>query len=777
NNNSKLGTSYQWSLGDGSVTSQVNPSHTYDEPDDYLVELIATNSNGSDTLEQVLSIRGVQSVIPASAGNGGYATITVRGGGLSGANGVMLQAAGEAAIHADTIYMEGPGRLKALFNLHDQPQGIRTVRIDFPDADPLVVEGGFAIEEATEPDIHVQISGSSVVLVNRWQTYTVQYSNQGNNDAFIVPFWIVISDIEGLEMDFSSRDITLPEMEEDIYQIMLDSVPFYFPIDSLNGTPFNARAYPLFLPIVPASETGSFTIRVKSPENFRIVTWVDGDYLDITRSSDYDSCVRWAQLEALTTGLVDLITDQIPGATCVVSVSQLYLNFDRSSATLGSVFWSITRSAVDCVWDMGSEIPWVKAYTLTKGILSLAANIYENYEAVEECKRLFKSDEAVATNISAVNSFDPNDITGPAGFEEGNYYFRDVTYPYRIRFENKDDATAPAQEVFITDSLDLNSFDMASFELGDIGFGDSIIYVPPGQQAFTKEIDMRPDKNIILRINARLDTINGLALWTFRSLDPETMDLTEDPFGGFLPPNIEAPEGEGFVSYSIRPLEELGHLHPISARASIVFDLNEPILTNRWINRLDFQAPATAVEMLPATFDQETFLVSWDGEDTHSGIATYSIFYSKDGEAPVVWKKDTWHKNSIFEGEYGSTYRFYSVARDKLGNQEEFSGEYDSSITLVDPVNTSEPAPAVFFDAFPNPASDMLTVRLTLQDSQEAQLTVYDFLGRVQQKETLYAVPGKLTEAQINVRTLPRGTYFFSLETGTGKAVKRIIID
>ena len=50
---------------------------------------------------------------------------------------------------------------------------------------------------------------------------------------------------------------------------------------------------------------------------------------------------------------------------------------------------------------------------------------------------------------------------------------------YQIRFENQPSATAPAQKIVITDTLDPN-LDLSTFELTEITFANQIIPVPMG---------------------------------------------------------------------------------------------------------------------------------------------------------------------------------------------------------------------------------------------------------------------------------------------------------
>ena len=46
-NFSQNASSYTWDFGDGNVSNEENPTHTYSEGGDYVVELTATNTEGS----------------------------------------------------------------------------------------------------------------------------------------------------------------------------------------------------------------------------------------------------------------------------------------------------------------------------------------------------------------------------------------------------------------------------------------------------------------------------------------------------------------------------------------------------------------------------------------------------------------------------------------------------------------------------------------------------------------------------------------------------------
>ena len=112
-----------------------------------------------------------------------------------------------------------------------------------------------------------------------------------------------------------------------------------------------------------------------------------------------------------------------------------------------------------------------------------------------------------------------------------------------------------------------------------------------GATSWTKEVDLRPDKNIIVKIEASLDQGTGVATWRFTSLDPVTKKpLDPASLDGFLPPNAAAPEGEGSVLFTVNPRRGLETGTELRNKADIVFDYNPAITTPEWFNTLDASA-------------------------------------------------------------------------------------------------------------------------------------------------------------------------------------------
>ena len=199
-------------------------------------------------------------------------------------------------------------------------------------------------------------------------------------------------------------------------------------------------------------------------------------------------------------------------------------------------------------------------------------------------------DDAGSASSTVVYPRDPNEKAGPIGIGEVHAVNPAEPLHYTIYFENVSTAEAPAQEVFVIDNLD-SDLDWSTLNLTEIAFGDRIIAIPDQtDQFYSREtvLDYREgvDQTWWVDITIEVDVQTGKLSATFRTLDPATEELPEDPFAGFLPPNNETGRGEGHISFSIQPNTDRPFRTEVINAASIVFDTNDPILTNNVLNTL-----------------------------------------------------------------------------------------------------------------------------------------------------------------------------------------------
>lgn len=272
--------------------------------------------------------------------------------------------------------------------------------------------------------------------------------------------------------------------------------------------------------------------------------------------------------------------------------------------------------------------------------------------------------------VATVVSDDPNGKRKPTGFGADSTVPTTKSMQYQIDFENVGTALAPASTVVVTDELS-SDFDPASFRVGDMLVGGMEVVVPPGQMTWSGKLDFTETRGVLVEVFVGIDASSNTAIWAFTSLDPETGQPPSDPKSGFLPPEKGLGDGKGTVSFSVKPREVLPTGTAVTNRMKVVFDSNPPLESALTKNALDSDAPSSAMNAgAPATESMEATL-SWSSSDpaNGTGVGVVTVFASKDGGAwsPVFEGPGS---SFLFHGKLGSTYGFYSVARDNAGNEE-----------------------------------------------------------------------------------------------------------
>jgi hypothetical protein len=149
--------------------------------------------------------------------------------------------------------------------------------------------------------------------------------------------------------------------------------------------------------------------------------------------------------------------------------------------------------------------------------------------------------------VQIITSGDPNDKTGPIGSGSKQYISTALPINYGIFYGNGPTATAPAQTVSISDTLSAAKVELATFAFGPIAFGSHLVS-PPAGTSYSTTVDLRPQSNLLVGIDAGLHQQTGQVTWKFSSLDPATGKPTTDPSAGFLPIG-----GNGSVLLALRP--------------------------------------------------------------------------------------------------------------------------------------------------------------------------------------------------------------------------------
>ena len=289
---------------------------------------------------------------------------------------------------------------------------------------------------------------------------------------------------------------------------------------------------------------------------------------------------------------------------------------------------------------------------------------------------------------------DPNDIYGYLA-ESGSKFIADSVEKvnYTIEFENDTTfAMASAHTIVVRDTLDSRYFKLDTFlptgiKLGghDVFLSDADVTTKNGNTTFVKTIDVRPEINAIAQVEGAYNSQTGIAEWRFMSLDPMTMEPTDDLMQGILPVNYDGTSGIGEVYSEIGMKRGKSDGTEIANRAGIVFDYEDAIITPTWTNIVDGTAPESRATNVVLSSDS-TAVVGINATDELSGVWRYDV-YVQYGAGSSWWKAaenipvDSVAEVRIYDGiDHG----FYVVATDSAGNVERKEAEREYSLRLSD---------------------------------------------------------------------------------------------
>ena len=208
----------------------------------------------------------------------------------------------------------------------------------------------------------------------------------------------------------------------------------------------------------------------------------------------------------------------------------------------------------------------------------------------------------------------------------------------------------------------------------------------------------------------------------------------------------------------------------IANMASIIFDGNEPILTDVWSNTIDRNLPSSRVTEARKLTDS-TMGGKINGNDAASGVKRYRIYASENG-APFIYVgfvKDS----AVVKGITGNTYDFYAVAIDAVGNWENKSDVSEANVKLTPDNNTNN---EVQMYLYPVPSNGTINLELDVPETQQLIITVYSASGqRVAELYNGTAASGnlKITKSLYN---LSSGLYFVHARGSKGINQKKKLV-
>ncbi len=662
-------------------------------------------------------------------GNGGCSTITFQGNGFNSLLDAYLVNYQNDTIRQLDIGHESNTTTTISFNFYEVNLGTYDAVFEFFE-ETIRINGALEVQEPVDILLTTTVSYPSQFLINTPCTYTYTITNNGNMSAYAVPLFVYIAtptldgishlEIDGLDlpsfMDYFDLDSLSSSEKEDLLLLSNeegeDHCFFMFPtIDANTGDSIYIRSNYFFMNLAPF-ETKTIILRITADTPIEVqVTIPEAVIPPLTFLSNrgiqdvYCCSKEWitCKLGVLCSivDLIDLVVGIIPGvpykvavsfASCVCDIISLMntqltqLLCENESPT--GFFDMLNKMNYNSM--IGAAASCFKK-KLLKG-LGLPLDIWKILQLVNKLKNAFMvgfSDAAYSCSqqmmepaacignppkggeATPVNSLDPNDIYGYLS-ESGSHHMRQEiqNVQYEIEFENDTTlANAAAHTIIVRDTLDATKFDLNSLAARSVTIGDKRLDLN-GEQTFARTLDMRPELYVIAQINQDYDPTTGIIQWTIQSLDPMTMEPTNDPNQGVLPVNYNG-NGVGFIDYSVNLKQAFADGIAISNRAGIIFDQNDVILTPTWTNIIDAVKPTSHIEN--AVVEADSLHFNFVSSDNRSGVWYHALYY-RNNSTEQEWQV---RKPQIFGNTYMlpldslQTTEYLVMAVDSAGNREE----------------------------------------------------------------------------------------------------------
>lgn len=649
-----------------------------------------------------------------------YVEMQLEGNGYDKLQSARLLYGGNAIV-ADSIYAPSKSKASIRYKMFGTEVGgtydLQLKFLDDETEDSLLVTE--AVEIAAEEIGEIVVKVTSSKKVGYPYPVTISVTNTGNISMLYVPFKIACTfDLSGWRSTASPGQSAWASMEPMNFSLTFNAdydpekgeyyAPYYPYTTTLNlfGTGIPGMVTSMFIPVLGPHETKEFIVGFIGSGNakFNLYAWTG-----VPMNSNYDDTEDETNIYSVWKYLKEFynwqaeqqeydqhgsqVRRRAPDFTQVNNMFNLTDQINGHASQAGRNAFAIGAAAGGYV--NGLRLGINHAYSdnddFARGVLQdyeedLKSNMptpgqiadiaswpgwLQRLLGLQDIQASCGTPMPQAHEIEIWAPGDPNDIFGYKAASDSKAVAEDVTDGYyTIEFENDPEiANAAAHRIVVKDTLDASVLDLSTFEPTSVKIGDMEVKVNKDTQ-YPFTIDMRPRINVIAQIDLDYNLKKGIATWTITSLDPMTMEETDDAMQGVLPVNVNG-NGQGELAFNIQFKKGLDHGTEIANRASIIFDKEGAIMTPTWVNVVDTIAPSSQFISYKVKNGTEATL-EWQGEDEGSGIWKYDIYMQtkSDGIWTHVEEVADTTQCTITLPNTDESYDFCILATDSAGNVE-----------------------------------------------------------------------------------------------------------
>lgn len=645
---------------------------------------------------------------------------------------------GNDKLSADTLFNEGTNAAELIFTLENKNYSYGKYNLvlyfnDNGNISTLTVNDAITFEEAVYGEIIVSINESNSTS-NPYKV-TVNIHNTGNVAYSLIPLNIAYQTNSAHNSSIRFENFTYSiskELIDNGFKTVYHSYNLY-------GKNCSGNVYPMIIPHLRPFENIDLRLSfdLKSNISFNLYAMTGRPWSTLSENTETGylkvNKARPSTLPGTTCmpdfcDMIEDITEDLEGCGCSLAMGlittipniyaalhnkrekELYDVYGADFEALG-IEWPYRRIKLHDPMDILRD-----SFGPCLGAMDELLSAWEEYQNENNSNN--DCEPYPSEPIQRQVPVDPNDIVGFTAESGSKYVPSDFENTfYTIRCENDPEfATASAHTVVVCDTLDVSKLDLSTFAARSVKIGDKVMELN-GEKSFVRTMDLRPEIDVIAEVTLDYNEQSGIAQWTIKSLDPMTMEPTDDPMQGVLPINYSG-NGEAEFCFDIELKPGLAHGEEIDNIASIVFDSENAICTPVWTNIIDNVKPVSAIKSIEETSDS-TIIVNWEGSDEGSGIYRYQL-YVQAGE-DEEWKpllSDTLKTSCKLRYSRDINFGFCVLATDSAGNVEnkELTREFEFCRSYI---------PG---DADKSGSVDILDINATLNHILGNETTGFDML-------------------------------------------------